>query len=132
MLADGQNCTSGQLGMRTLTVDGAPGTVDICLESFGHVAESARFVDLGSHWAVQHALNSTPRIIDKVDGTAYWLRMPVTFGHTVAHARLIPVADGEFIAVTVERLEESSERIHAKRVRLVDTLFRDNFEYFGG
>ena len=46
--------------------------------------------------------------------------------------RLIPVADGEFIAVTVERLEESSERIHAKRVRLVDTLFRDNFEYFGG
>jgi len=95
------------------------------------VAESARFVDLGSHWAVQHDLNSTPRIIDKSDGHAYWLRMPVTFGDTVAHARLIPLVDGEFIAVTVERQNESSERIHAKRVRLVDTLFRDNFEYFG-
>ncbi len=47
----------------------------------------------------------------------------------VAYADLVPLADGEFVAVSIDWLEQSSERIHARRLRLVDTLFRDNYEY---
>lgn len=129
MLGDDPNCSAGQLGLRTLKLDGAPDALALCLESHEFTAESARFVDLGTHWALKHSVNTTPRIIDKANGHAYWLRLGPNYGQTVAYADLVPLADGEFVAVSIDWLEQWSERIHARRLRLVDTLFRDNYEY---
>jgi hypothetical protein len=130
MLADDPNCTAGQLGLRTLALSGAPDTLAVCLESHGFAAEFMRLVDLGSHWLVKHSWTSTPRIVDKTNGHAYWLRLPPVYGHTVSYSGVVPLADGEFMALAKGWLDQSSERIHARRIRLGDTLFSDNFEFF--
>lgn len=130
MLADDPNCTAGQLGMRTLALSGAPDTLAVCQESHGFEAEFMRIVDLGSRWLVKHSWTSTPRIIDKITGGAYWLRLPPVYGHTVAYGGVVPLADGEFVALGIGWLDQSSARIHARRIRLGNTLFSDNFEFF--
>lgn len=129
LVADDFGCAINQVAFRTLATDGTPSAEPSCVDDLGSGAASAKFFDLGEHWA--YVTNTgTPRVIEKQSGHAYWLRLPPVRAERTSFNHLFGLANGQIGVVCTDWENQQRDYISIRRVQLVDTLFQDNLEYF--